>query len=118
MRHHVGAAQAVCLKREIPNHPEESRSTSTGRGQVQHHVRSTRQVHPLPIYRWRALTVPEEPTIMAERIKIEQHSFGGLIWIGGWLFSIGFLHLTFWQGVLAVVIWPYYIGTMASGILK
>jgi hypothetical protein len=35
---------------------------------------------------------------------------GGL-WFVGWLFTIGFLQLTFWKGVLAIVIWPYYIGT-------
>ena len=45
-----------------------------------------------------------------ERIQIEQHSVGGLVWIGGWLFTIGSLQLTFWQGVLAVLLWPYYLG--------
>ena len=28
-----------------------------------------------------------------EKIRIEQHSFGGLLWVGGWLFTIGFLKL-------------------------
>lgn len=32
------------------------------------------------------------------------------VWIMGWLFSIGFLKLTFWKGVLALLIWPYYFG--------
>ena len=45
-----------------------------------------------------------------ERIRIEQHSFGGLLWFGAWLFTIGYLHLSFWKGVLAIVIWPYYLG--------
>lgn len=45
-----------------------------------------------------------------ERIKIEQHSFMGLVWCAGWLFTIGYLKLTFWRGVLAIIIWPYYIG--------
>ena len=36
-----------------------------------------------------------------EKIKIEQHSVGGLLWVSGWLFTIGFLKLTFWKGVLA-----------------
>jgi len=45
-----------------------------------------------------------------EKIKIEQHSMSGLFWIAGWLFAIGFLGLTFWQGVLAIAIWPYYLG--------
>jgi len=45
-----------------------------------------------------------------ERIRIEQHSSVGLIWIAGWLFTIGYQHLNFWRGVLAIIIWPYYIG--------
>jgi hypothetical protein len=44
------------------------------------------------------------------KIKIEQHSSLGLLWFVGWLFTIGYLHLGFWRGVLAIVIWPYYIG--------
>jgi hypothetical protein len=43
-------------------------------------------------------------------IKIEQHSAIGLLWIAGWLFTIGYLKLPFWQGVLALLLWPYYIG--------
>lgn len=33
---------------------------------------------------------------------------------GAWLFTIGYLHLTFWQGVLAIIIWPYYLGAALS----
>lgn len=51
-----------------------------------------------------------------ERIKIEQHGFTGALWVIGWLFTIGFLHLRFfWSGVLAIVIWPYYIGNAIGG---
>lgn len=32
------------------------------------------------------------------------------MWFAGWLFTIGFVHLTFWKGVLALLIWPYYMG--------
>jgi hypothetical protein len=50
-----------------------------------------------------------------EKIKIEQHSFSGALWFAGWLFTIGYLHLTFWKGVLALALWPYYLGlTVAS----
>jgi len=45
-----------------------------------------------------------------QKIKIEQHTFAGGTWFVGWLFTIGFLHLTFWQGVLAIILWPYYLG--------
>ena len=32
------------------------------------------------------------------------------VWIIGWLFTIGFLHFSFWKAVLAIIIWPYYLG--------
>ena len=34
----------------------------------------------------------------------------GGIWFVGWLFTTGFLKLTFWKGILAVVVWPFYLG--------
>ena len=43
-------------------------------------------------------------------IKVENHSVAGVAWIGGWLFTIGFLQLTFWKGTLAILLWPYYLG--------
>jgi hypothetical protein len=51
-----------------------------------------------------------------DRIRIEQHSSLGMLWIAGWLFTIGFLHLTFWRGVFALVIWPYYLGEALSSV--
>jgi hypothetical protein len=35
-------------------------------------------------------------------------------WGIGWLFTIGFAKLSVGQSLLALVIWPYYIGTLAS----
>lgn len=32
------------------------------------------------------------------------------LWAIGWLFTIGYLKLNFWRGVLAIIIWPYYLG--------
>jgi hypothetical protein len=52
-----------------------------------------------------------------ERIQVEQHSIGGLLWLAGWLFTIGFLQLTFWRGLFALFIWPYYLGVMVSRFL-
>jgi hypothetical protein len=53
-----------------------------------------------------------------DKVRIEQQSVGGLLWIAGWLFTIGFLNLTFWKGVLAVVVWPYYVGVWVSTLLS
>jgi hypothetical protein len=52
-----------------------------------------------------------------QKIRIEQHTFMGIVWFGAWLFTIGYLHLSFWRGVLAIVIWPYYIGVHASALM-
>jgi hypothetical protein len=36
----------------------------------------------------------------------------GPIWFIGWLFTIGYLHMPFfWKGVLALIVWPYYLGS-------
>ena len=51
-----------------------------------------------------------------ERIRIEQHSSVGLVWVAGWLFTIGYLHLSFWRGVLAIIIWPYYLGVALASM--
>jgi hypothetical protein len=52
-----------------------------------------------------------------DKIRIEQHSIGGMLWASGWLFTIGFLQLTFWNGVLAILVWPYYLGVWVSRFL-
>jgi len=51
-----------------------------------------------------------------EKVKIDNSGFGGILWIIGWLFTIGFLKLTFWKAVLAIIIWPYFIGVALSWI--
>lgn len=53
-----------------------------------------------------------------EKIKIEQHSIVGCLWFGAWLFTIGFLHLTFWKGFLAILLWPYFLGAHFSSLLR
>ena len=34
----------------------------------------------------------------------------GVIWFGGWLFTIGFAKLIWWQIILGVVVWPLFLG--------
>jgi hypothetical protein len=45
-----------------------------------------------------------------DRVRIEQHGGLGLAWFAGWLFTIGYLGLGFWNGFLALFVWPYFIG--------
>ena len=53
-----------------------------------------------------------------DKIKVQQCGSTGILWAIGWLFTIGFLHLTFWKGVLAIIIWPYYIGVAISTYVR
>jgi hypothetical protein len=52
-----------------------------------------------------------------ERIRIEQHGLGALLWFAAWLFTLGLLHLSFWKGVLALVVWPFYLGARIALLL-
>lgn len=56
------------------------------------------------------ITPTTNTTRMDRKIKIENHTASGGLWIAAWLFTIGFLKLSFWQGVLAILLWPYYLG--------
>lgn len=45
-----------------------------------------------------------------EKTGFQLHSCVGFLWFGGWLFTIGYLHLSFWKGVLAILLWAYFLG--------
>lgn len=51
---------------------------------------------------------------MDKPIRIVQHTFTGGLWFVGWLFTIGFAQLSFGKGLLAILIWPYYLGTLLA----
>ncbi len=51
---------------------------------------------------------------MSEKIVKVQLSLG-MLWFIGWLFSLGFLGLGFWKGLLALIVWPYYLGVGLAG---
>ncbi len=42
--------------------------------------------------------------------SMEGASIVGPVWYIGWLFTLAFAKLTFWKAVLALVLWPYYLG--------
>ena len=42
--------------------------------------------------------------------KVQVVGVGGPVWLIGWLFTIGFVKLSFGKAVLAVLIWPYFLG--------
>ncbi len=51
------------------------------------------------------------------KIKIENNLFGGF-WLASWLFTIGFLKLGLGKTLLAILLWPYYIGEAVSNFIR
>jgi hypothetical protein len=51
------------------------------------------------------------------KVNVNQAGIGCLVWAAGWLFTIGFLKLSFWKGLLALIIWPYYLGDYFSKLI-
>ena len=51
---------------------------------------------------------------MAEERKRWYHhrspALAGTIWFIGWLFTIGYANLIWWKILLAIVVWPYFLG--------
>ncbi len=37
-------------------------------------------------------------------------SLAGTLWFIGWLFTIAYAQLVWWQIILGIVVWPYYLG--------
>jgi hypothetical protein len=63
------------------------------------------------------IVATDDCTKQPQNIQIRQHSFVGMAWCAAWLFTIGYLHLSFWRGVLAIILWPYYIGAHLSALM-
>ena len=51
---------------------------------------------------------------MSDKKKVEVAGIMGPVWMMGWLFTIGYLKLSFGKGVMALLLWPYYIGSSLS----
>ncbi|MEE4293173.1 MAG: hypothetical protein V2I79_04305 [Xanthomonadales bacterium] len=49
-------------------------------------------------------------------VKIENNALSGGLWFGAWLFTLGYLDLGFFKGVLALLLWPYYLGVALSSV--
>lgn len=44
-------------------------------------------------------------------IRVDQSGAVVILGIWAWLFTIGYLHLSFWKEVLEILLWPYYLGS-------
>jgi hypothetical protein len=48
---------------------------------------------------------------MAEqKVKVDANLGLGSVWLAGWLFTIGYVGLDFLKGLLAIFLWPYFLG--------
>jgi hypothetical protein len=47
--------------------------------------------------------------------RVDVSGLAGPIWLIGYLFTLGYLHLPFQQALFAIVIWPYYLGAKLAG---
>lgn len=52
-----------------------------------------------------------------QKIRVQSPPCFGLVWFGVGLFTIGFLHFSFWKGMLAILLWPYYLGVHFSALV-
>lgn len=48
-------------------------------------------------------------------VKTDSGAWMGVLWPIGWLFTIGYAHLGFVKGALALVMWPYFLGVLLRG---
>ena len=55
------------------------------------------------------MTTESKPKV----IQVETGGLIGSIWFIGWLFTIAFAKLIWWQALLGIVIWPYFLGLAA-----
>mgnify|MGYP007065679052 CR=1 FL=1 len=42
--------------------------------------------------------------------KVSGGCMAGGIWFAGWLFTLAFAKLLWWEAIVGLVIWPYYLG--------
>lgn len=43
--------------------------------------------------------------------RIRDCTCTGSLWVIGWMFTIGYLHLPFLKALLAIIVWPYFVGS-------
>ncbi len=41
-------------------------------------------------------------------------SLAGVFWFAGWLFTIAYANLIWWKIILALVVWPYFLGLVVK----
>jgi hypothetical protein len=50
---------------------------------------------------------------MASKSVVRVDTGSGIFWVIGWMFTIAFAKLLWWQALLGLLVWPYYLGLAA-----
>jgi len=61
-----------------------------------------------------AKSAGEEATMRQETTAVKvmpYQSAAGMLWLAGWLFTIGFAKLIWWKTLLGLAVWPYFLAT-------
>ena len=45
-----------------------------------------------------------------KRTIVRTGSLAGVFWSAGWMFTIAFAKLIWWKALLALIVWPYFLG--------
>ena len=53
-----------------------------------------------------------------QNIKVKAVSDSAPVWFIGWLFTIGFANLSVMQAIFAILLWPYYLGSVMFEVLQ
>lgn len=53
---------------------------------------------------------------MPGRRVVAAGSNSGIFWLIGWMFTIAFAKLIWWQALIGLLIWPYYLGVAALAL--
>jgi hypothetical protein len=56
------------------------------------------------------MTDEGKPQNESRNPTVNTGSMVGALWSIGWMFTIGYANLIWWKALLALVIWPYYLG--------
>jgi hypothetical protein len=47
---------------------------------------------------------------MSDKSVVRVDTGSGVFWFIGWVFTIAFAELVWWEALLGVIVWPYYLG--------
>ncbi len=63
---------------------------------------------------WIAVERERERAREKSRAPASSAPHSAAFWFAGWLFTIGFCKLVWWKALLALVVWPYFVGALLA----